>query len=443
MALHVDAEGLLLGGDEAALTLNARAGGRLGAALAVPALNDVAQAARRLGAAVIRRVAAADGEAVWDVDVRARPAPDGVQLVLSGWRERLDPALSTADLLGQLAADSDWRWEADAGLRLIFVSPTAGERHGFDAAGLLGRSLTDLFTFLPDKGGGLPILVALSEHRSFADQPALLRGLDRRAMVTGIARHDPDGNFVGFAGGVRDQASATKDEQDAPPAFARPLERALRAPLARIVADGDDLASDRALGPTYAGYAADIAAAGRHLLALIDDLADLEAVERPDLPLTIETIDLAELARRAGGLLAIRAAGGDVVVERPGDRQRLPVRGDYRRTLQILINLIGNAVRFAPPGTAVVLEADRDGPCGQVIITDAGRGIAPEDQARVFEKFGRVDPSEPGGTGLGLYIARRLARAMGGDVTLESTPGHGARFTLTLPAQAPGDQDRR
>ena len=68
------------------------------------------------------------------------------------------------------------------------------------------------------------------------------------------------------------------------------------------------------------------------------------------------------------------------------------------------------------------------------IVADQGKGIAVEDQARIFGKFERVDASEPGGNGLGLYIARRLARAMGGDLTVESAPGEGARFTLTLPA---------
>ena len=67
-------------------------------------------------------------------------------------------------------------------------------------------------------------------------------------------------------------------------------------------------------------------------------------------------------------------------------------------------------------------------------VTDQGKGVAAADQARIFDKFVRVDPGEPGGSGLGLYIARRLARAMGGDLSVESAPGEGARFTLTLPA---------
>ncbi len=69
----------------------------------------------------------------------------------------------------------------------------------------------------------------------------------------------------------------------------------------------------------------------------------------------------------------------------------------------------------------------------RLVVADDGKGIAPQDQARIFERFERVDPSEPDGTGLGLTISRRLARAMGGDVTVDSAPGQGARFTLELP----------
>jgi signal transduction histidine kinase len=81
------------------------------------------------------------------------------------------------------------------------------------------------------------------------------------------------------------------------------------------------------------------------------------------------------------------------------------------------------------------MRSDREGDLVALIICDQGKGIAVEDQARIFDKFERVDPMEPGGTGLGLYIARRLARAMGGDIAVDSAPGQGARFTFTLPAR--------
>ena len=110
----------------------------------------------------------------------------------------------------------------------------------------------------------------------------------------------------------------------------------------------------------------------------------------------------------------------------------LPATGEFRRALQVLVNLIGNAVRYSPAGGMVWIRAERDGDMRMRDRRRSGQGHRADDQARIFEKFGRVDPSEPGGSGLGLYIARRLARAMGGDITVDSAPGQGARFVFTL-----------
>jgi signal transduction histidine kinase len=112
--------------------------------------------------------------------------------------------------------------------------------------------------------------------------------------------------------------------------------------------------------------------------------------------------------------------------------------GDFTRALQVLMNLITNAIRYSPEGGQVWIRLEREDDLAAVIVADQGKGIAPEDQERIFGKFERVDPTEPGGTGLGLYIARRLARAMGGDIAVDSGPGQGARFTFTLPAKKEG-----
>jgi signal transduction histidine kinase len=89
-------------------------------------------------------------------------------------------------------------------------------------------------------------------------------------------------------------------------------------------------------------------------------------------------------------------------------------------------------VRYSPSAGTVWIRLERDGENACVIVADQGKGIAAGDQERIFTKFGRVDPTEAGGSGLGLYIARRLARAMGGDILVDSAPGQGARFVLVL-----------
>jgi signal transduction histidine kinase len=113
----------------------------------------------------------------------------------------------------------------------------------------------------------------------------------------------------------------------------------------------------------------------------------------------------------------------------------MPAIAEFRRVLQILLNLVGNAIRYSPPESQVWLRLEGFGARARVIVADQGPGMSAEQQARVFDKYERLGrSSEDGGSGLGLYISRRLARAMGGELTVESAPGQGARFVLDLPA---------
>jgi signal transduction histidine kinase len=413
-----------------------RAGGGLGQTIAVPQLATLARLARRLRVPISRGVLVADRDADIELFVRAQADGAGVRLSVAGWRER-QPWRPTDERTryDMLLADAEWRWECDAALRLGAVSIEAGAHHGFDAVGLLGRPITDLFGFEPDGAERLPILDALAERRPFTAQPAKLRPSGAAVLVSALARRDSAGEFAGFTGGVRmaDKPAAASAVSSIATTLGDQLERALRRPLGQIIANADSIGSEAegAVGADYVGYAADIASAGRHLMALIDDLADLETVERPGFEPAVEPIDLADVARRAAGLLSVRAANAGVTIARPGPDERAPARGDFRRVLQILVNLVGNAVRYSPSGGVITVAVDGD---GAVSVADTGKGIEAVDQLRVFEKFERVDVLEPGGSGLGLYIARRLARAMGGDITVDSTPGQGARFTLTLSA---------
>jgi signal transduction histidine kinase len=440
--LTLDGQGRLLAAEPALEALNGRAGGGAGLPLAVPQLASIVRLAVRLGTVVSRRVVVADEEGDVELWVRAQPDGGGIRLAASGWRERpawlpaAAPAVAERDFL---AADADWRWETDAVLRLTRLSIEAGRRHGFDAVSLLGQPLTALVD-LDGEAGRLPLLDALARQEPIVDQRATIRGGGLEVSLSASVRRDPGGKFAGFDGVARligpPATLGTAATAPLTDGFAAGLDRALRRPLAQIVANADSIhaATDGPVAPDYADYAADIAHAGRHLLALVDDLVDLAAVERPDFVPAADSIDLADVARRAAGLLAVRASEAGVAIERPLPGARLWARGDFRRALQILVNLIGNALRYAPRGSIVLVDLEALGERVAVSIGDEGKGIAPADHARVFEKFQRIDPGEPGGNGLGLYIARRLARAMDGDLTLVSVPGDGARFTLTLPS---------
>jgi signal transduction histidine kinase len=219
-------------------------------------------------------------------------------------------------------------------------------------------------------------------------------------------------------------------------AFAERLGRAFRGPLDRVVAAADML-SLRHSGRDDDDIAATIAASARQLLALVDEVVDLQRIERPDFRPHAEPIDLADIARQACGLLTVRAAARGVQLLRPPEGQSIMVLGDFGRALQIMLGLLGNAVRNAPRGTMVWVRCAQAGQKAALIVVDEGAGISPFDQERIFLPFERVDGDRGAGAGLGLYIGRLLARAMGGDLIVDSAPGEGACFMLTLPlAQA-------
>jgi signal transduction histidine kinase len=441
---RVDTDGRLIEADPLLASLHARAGGEPGGTLAIPQLASLVRLAARLGIVVSRGVLAADEGSDLSLWVRAQPDAGGVRLSIPRWHAQPAYVATLGDARDRdfRRAEADWRWETDGGLNLVDLSPAAAAAIGRKVDSLIGQPLTRLLRLIEAPDGALPMLVALAGQRRFHDQLAELRGqTGSRLRIAGTPMIDGAGRFAGFRGTAVSFDGAPAPDPAAPPvapdAFGVRLDAALRVPLARIISGAESIRSqeDGPVRPDYTEYAGDIAAAGRHLLALVDDLVDLQAIERADFHPEIEAIDLADLARRAAGLLSVRAGARDVRIDRPAPDDTLPAMGEFRRTLQILVNLIGNAIRYSPDGGMVWIRIEREGDLAAVVVADQGKGIAAEDQARIFEKFERVDPGEPGGTGLGLYIARRLARAMGGEIAVDSALGQGARFVLTLPGR--------
>ena len=217
--------------------------------------------------------------------------------------------------------------------------------------------------------------------------------------------------------------------------FGKQLAPVLRQPLNRIIANAETIGSEL-LGPireNYASYASDIANAARHLTALVEDLGDLEAVERPGFSTAKDDIELGDVARRAAGLLALKAADHSITLLVPDAQTYVPATAEFRRVLQVMLNLINNAIRYSPDGTKVQVEVVAEDGFARISVSDQGAGVRPENHERVFAKFERLGRTGDGGSGLGLYISRRLARAMGGDLTVGDAKGGGANFTLRLP----------
>ncbi len=176
----------------------------------------------------------------------------------------------------------------------------------------------------------------------------------------------------------------------------------------------------------------------QHLLALITDIIDLSKIEAGKISLTREEVDLSRLAREVVSSLEPTAAraGLALALEAP---ETLPVVSDGRRIRQVLVNLVGNAVKFTEKGSVTVALERRDGSV-RIAVRDTGPGIRPEDMERLFQFFSRVtaaDQPAREGTGLGLYLSRKLVTLLGGEIQAQSERGRGSEFAFTLPAEAP------
>ena len=178
--------------------------------------------------------------------------------------------------------------------------------------------------------------------------------------------------------------------------------------------------------------------AARHLLELVNDVLDLAKIEAGRIGVEIETVDprhlVAELLDTVRPLA--EENGVPLEVQAPGP-PCLPVVTDPRRVRQIVLNLLSNAIKFGGrKPVAVSCRGLGDGGV-EIAVADRGRGIAPEDQERIFEEFVQIDRQSGTGTGLGLPISRRLAQLLGGSIRVHSAPGEGSTFTVRLPARAP------
>ena len=431
---RVDRDGRLVAADAQLAALQAEAGSRVGAELALPQVAAIARLARRLGVPVSRPATAAGAD--YDVELWVRATPEGEEVSLS--IERWSVVPPAGPRLGGLVmgeaepedpAGSSREWLTDAELRLTEISPELATKLRIDPATAVGQPLTRLFRLDEDENGEMPLLVAVAARGSFAGQRAHTRAAGAVELIlSGAAVVGADGRFAGFKGTADPVVEAARPRQVTPiNAIDDVLDQALRSPLDRII-DSADRIADRAEGPLrsdYASYATDISTAARHLLSVIGAMGGTPSTTR-------ESVDLAKLATEAAGLLEPTAEAKDVqlIIDLAGP---MLAYGEQRGVVQVLVNLIGNAVRHSPERKPVRITAERQAGNAVIHVADSGPGIDPADQQRIFERFEQAS-SDQGGAGLGLAISRRLARSMGGEIELVSAPGHGARFSLSLPA---------
>jgi CheY-like chemotaxis protein/nitrogen-specific signal transduction histidine kinase len=228
--------------------------------------------------------------------------------------------------------------------------------------------------------------------------------------------------------------------------FLANMSHELRTPLNAIIGVSEMLLEDaRDLGkPDEVEPLERILRAGRHLLALINEVLDLSKIEAGKMELELETFPVAPVAEEVAATVRPMAEknGNRVGVRCAPDLGTM--RADQTRIRQALLNLASNAVKFTERGTVTIDALREAAGAGEWIVlrvTDTGIGMTPEQMGRLFQEFTQADSSTTrkyGGTGLGLAISRRVCRMMGGDITVESAPGRGSTFTVRVPAIVTG-----
>jgi len=443
----------LLSADTPLALLQERCGGSLPGTLAIPELLEQVQHARAIGLRIARAFSAFDGEDMISGFVRINPrgieAGGGCELLVESWQR--SPAVFASshalahylDAIDRASAEITLRLDARQHVQTIGVLSADGAGLADALAAEPGALWSDLIA-LPDVAHRRPLHWRLLDGAA-CEVPGSARNW--RARLMPIAEYGGGREPLGFellliadeplAEEAASPAPATREDRRL---FARTLTPALRQPLARIAANAETIRA-RLAGPLhqdYCHYAATIANAAQHLAGLLDDLADLEVVEAPGFTTLAEEVDLVDAARKAVGILGVRAHDRRIALHVAGADGTVLARAEFRRVLQILINLVGNAIAYSPEGSAVWISAvTTENERVAVIVRDEGPGISAEQVLRIFEKFERLGRDSAGGSdkgsGLGLYIARLLARAMGGDLSVISREGEGASFMLELP----------
>ena len=222
--------------------------------------------------------------------------------------------------------------------------------------------------------------------------------------------------------------------------FLANMSHELRTPLNAIIGFSEVLA-ERMFGEVndkQAEYLGDIIESGRHLLALINDILDLSKIEAGRMELEPSEFHLPAVIDNTLTLMRERAGRHGIALVRTIDGRVGAICADERKVKQVLLNLLSNALKFTPDNGRITVRADvQDGEL-KVAVTDTGSGIAPEDQATVFEEFRQVGAAAKRveGTGLGLPISRKFIELHGGRIWVESEIGKGSTFSFTLPLRA-------
>src|SRR5579884_2425718 len=275
------------------------------------------------------------------------------------------------------------------------------------------------------------------ERRTVLGRGATIMGADgqprRLGFVVDITERKTAEEVLRRANAALERASRAKS------AFLATMSHEIRTPLNGVIGL-TSLLQATPLSPQQSEYVSALHASGEGLLGLISDILDFSKIEAGQLSLEVRTFDPRRLVGEVVGLFTAQARAKGLGLNAQVD-PLVPalLAGDAGRLRQVLLNLVGNALKFTAQGEVEIamslVEESAEGALVWVAVRNTGIGIAPEAQAAMFEPFTQADASTTrryGGTGLGLAIARRLVEAMGGQIGVESAPGQGSTFWLTL-----------
>ena len=329
---------------------------------------------------------------------------------------------------------------------------------GYEADEIIGRHFS---VFYPEaaRSSGFPDyeLEVAREVGRFEDEGWRVRkdGTQFWANVVITALHADDGTLMGFAKVTRDlterRLAQQREIEDtrriaeseaanrAKTGFLAAMSHELRTPL-NAIAGYAQLMEEGIAGPVtemQQEYLSRIRGSQLHLLGIVNDLLNYGRIEAGEVVYDLSPLSLHEVGARVLAMVAPQADRKQLLLEQGGDVPVVSALADQLKTEQIVLNLVSNAVKFTPEGGVVTVTcALRDG-MATIEVRDTGPGIPEDMQEMIFDPFvqlGRSLTNTQEGAGLGLAISRDLARAMHGDVTVESRPGSGATFTLRLPA---------
>ncbi|MCA9078005.1 MAG: PAS domain S-box protein [Planctomycetaceae bacterium] len=348
-------------------------------------------------------------------------------------------------------------WAHDEEGQLRFVNQTYLDFFGVDESDVLGSQWHDLVHNEDVEAYTKEFQACVKDRRVFHASVRTRRadGEWRWLESWGQPRLSESGQYLGFIGAsaditeqrhleesLRASEARAREASIAKSEFLANMSHEIRTPMTSVMGYTDILVAEEK-DPQKAEYLQTIKRNGRFLLDIIDDILDLSKIEAGKLEVTNELVNLVEVIRDIQSLMQVRVDERqlDFHVEFDGLVPSI-VETDPKRLRQILINLLGNAIKFTETGsvrlvTRYLLDADQ--PQLQFDVIDTGVGISDEHAAELFQPFVQADASitrNYGGTGLGLTISRRLAHLLGGEVTVESELARGSTFTVRIAANS-------